>query len=337
MWTVQQIEEACDRSQPPQFQKYVNDVPDTTASRTFYPLGFPLEIRTNSEEVLRQSELKWGMFEKLFNADPIVAEILVVDGDGTECPPLPQYRFFDNMMVMTAGDGIFCVAAFPHGKTRMVVTSAALRHPNYFRQVILDCAAACQMCSRLVAGLHAGCVALNNRGVMLCGDSGAGKTTLSWACARAGWDFLSDDTSYLIHGQESRVVMGNRHQARFRPAAAQFFPEVAGAEITPRIFGRPSIELPTAPMAGITTRDCAHVDFIVFLNRRIPGSAELVPYRKDVARCYMRQWLFGTAEIKSGHYAAIERLLTAPVLEMRYQCLDWAVERLEQLVRDSAR
>jgi hypothetical protein len=334
MLTVQQIEEACDRSQPLQFDRYPNDVPEAALVQTFYPLGFPVRIRTNSEEVLRQSEIKWGMFEKRFSVDPIVADIIVVETEETECPPLPQYRFFDNMMVVTAGVANFCIASFPHGKTRMVVTTAALQHANYFRQVFLDCVAACQMGTRHITGIHAGCVALNHRGVMLCGDSGAGKTSLSWACARAGWDFLSDDTSYLLHGQENRAVMGNRHQVRFRPAAAQLFPEVAGAEITPRVYGQPSIELPTAPMTHIRSRDCVHVDFIVFLNRRIPGAAELVPYRQDVARCYMHQWLFGSPEIKSVHHAAIERLLTAPVLELRYQCLDWAVNRLEQLVRE---
>jgi len=336
IWTVQQIEEACERSQPPQFENYVNDVPRTTASQTFYPLGFPLEIRTNSEDVLRQSEIKWGMFEKRFSVDPIVAEIIVLETDQTECPPLPQYRFFDDMLVMTADDSNYAIASFPNGKTRMVLTTAALRYPNYFRQVFLEAAAPCQMSTRFVTGIHAGCVALNNRGVMLCGDSGAGKTSLSWACARGGWDFLSDDSSYLIRGHQNRSVMGNRHQVRFRPAAAALFPEVVGADITPRVYGQPSIELPTAPMPHIRTRECVHVDFIVFLNRRVPDAAELVPYRKDVARCYMRQWLFGTPEIKSVHYAAIERLLTAPVLELRYECLDWAVHRLEQLVREGA-
>lgn len=335
IWTVQQIEEACDRSQPPAFDHYVNDVPEATLTQTFYPLGFPFELHTNSEEILRQGRLKWGMFEKLSDADPIVAEILIAESDSTECPPPPTYRFFDNMMVMTAGDN-FCVAPYPQGRTRMVLSSAILHHPTYLSQVFLDAAFPCQMSTRLVTGIHSGCVALENRGVMLCGDSGAGKTSLSWACARAGWDFLSDDTSYLIHGQQDRIVMGNRHQVRFRPSAAELFPEVAGVELTPRIFGRPSIELPTGPMTHIRTRDCVHVDFIVFLNRRTPGPAQLVPYRKDVARCYMRQWLFGTPEIKSVHHASIERLLLAPILELRYQCLDWAVQRLEQLVREGA-
>ena len=331
--TVEQIEEACAGGAPPHFESYLNDAPALTIAQTFYPLGFPLEIRTNSAEVLRQSELKWGMFARRFDSEPIIADIHVVESDLATCPPIPVYRFFDGQMVMVADPANFCTATFPNGRTRMMVSTAALRHPNYFRQIFLDSAAACQIGTRFTTGVHAGCVALEGRGVLLCGDSGAGKTSLSWACARAGWDFLSDDTSYMIHGQSDRMVIGNCHQVRFRPSATELFPEIAGNDITPRIFGRPSIEVPTASMSHICRRESVRVDFIVFLNRRTP-EVELRPYRKDVARCYMQQWLFGNREAKAVHYAAIERLLTAEVLELRYQCLDWAVQRLEQMVRE---
>jgi hypothetical protein len=334
MLTVEQIEEACARSAPPQFDSYINDAPALTLCRMFYPLGFPLQIRTNSEEVLRQSELKWGVFERRFQTEPMVADIHVVESDATVCPPIPTYKFFPGLMVMAADSSNYCIAAFPNGSTRMIVSTAALRHGNYFRQMFLDAAAACQIGTRFTTPIHAGCVALNGRGVLLCGDSGAGKTSLSYACASAGWDFLSDDTSLMLHGERRRMVIGNPHQVRFRPSAAELFPEIAGAEITPRIFGRPSIELPTAPMAHINIRESVAVEFVVFLNRRISGAAELVPYRTDVARSYIQQWLFGTPEAKAIQHAAIERLLTAPVLELRYTRLDWAVRRLEQLVRE---
>ena len=61
---------------------------------------------------------------------------------------------------------------------------------------------------------------------------------------------------------------------------------------------------------------------------------DLVPYRRDVVRRYMRQNLFGTSQTRLRQYAAIERLLKAEVLELRYQSLDWAVGRLERLVRE---
>jgi len=41
--------------------------------------------------------------------------------------------------------------------------------------------------------VHAGCVAREGRALLLLGESGAGKTTLSLALARRGWDFMGDD------------------------------------------------------------------------------------------------------------------------------------------------
>jgi hypothetical protein len=131
-----------------------------------------------------------------------------------------------------------------------------------------------------------------------------------------------------------RLIIGNCHQVRFRPSAAELFPELNGREITPRAAGKPSIELQTAPMPWMTCAPTAQVDFLVFLNRRAPSPPELVPYRKEVARRFMRQILFGPVESLAAKYEALERLLTAEVFELRYSDLDWAVRRLEMLVRE---
>jgi hypothetical protein len=334
LMTIQEIEAACDESGPPAFDQYLRDAPALTLEHMFFPLGFPLRIRTNSLEALRQCEQKWGVFQQEFDTEPMETHIHVVETDHAECPPAPQYWFTENLMVMVADGGNFCAGQFPDGKTRIVVSTAALRHPHYFTQVFLDCAPALHMGTRLTTPIHAACVAIEGRGVLLCGDSGAGKTSLSYACAQSGWQFVADDTSYLLAGEASRRVIGNCHHVRFRPSAAALFPEIADEPITPRILGKPSIQLPTGPMAHVNARRSAEVDFIVFLNRRYPGCAELSSYRKDVARCYMRQVLFGTRESKAKQYAEIERLLTAKVLELRYDSMEWAVQRLERLVRE---
>lgn len=47
--------------------------------------------------------------------------------------------------------------------------------------------------------IHAGCLAQDGRGVLLAGPTGAGKSTLTIALARAGLGFLSDDVVFLGH------------------------------------------------------------------------------------------------------------------------------------------
>ena len=83
----------------------------------------------------------------------------------------------------------------------------------------------------------------------------------------------------------------------------------------------------------MTRRELVQTDFLVFLNRRAPGEPGLVPYRKDVARHYMRQVLYGWPESLAAQYAAIERLLAADVFELRYTCVDWAVEQWDLIAR----
>jgi hypothetical protein len=73
---------------------------------------------------------------------------------------------------------------------------------------------------------------------------------------------------------------------------------------------------------------------MVFLNRRAGGTPELRPYSADVARQWMRQGLYGSPDSLAVQYQTIERLLTADVFELRYTGLDWAVDRLQRLVRE---
>ena len=74
----------------------------------------------------------------------------------------------------------------------------------------------------------------------------------------------------------------------------------------------------------------------MFLNRNSEGPPGLVPYRKEVAQNFMRQILYGLPETRAAQFAAIDRLLTAEVFELRYRDLDWAVQRLESLAREGS-
>ena len=131
---------------------------------------------------------------------------------------------------------------------------------------------------RYATPVHAGCVAFNGRGMLLCGESGAGKSSLSYACARAGWTYVADDVELsCCNESKDRLVTGNCHQVRFRPSAAELFPEVEGREITPRAAGKPSIELPTAPMPGMTCAPTAQVDFWFFSTGTRPALRNLCP------------------------------------------------------------
>jgi hypothetical protein len=333
MLSIEDLESACNASQRVEPPRHMVEPPELPFHATFYPFGFPAVVTTNSGGVLKQYEQLWGNFTKLHDTEPLRVEVQVVESSATECPPQPSYRYMQPLMMCVADSDNYSMVDLECCHTKIVISRAALRHRLYAQYFLLGTVAAC-VASRYTTPVHAGCVALDGKGVLLCGDSGAGKSTLSYACARAGWTYVSDDGSFLLNGGTKRLVTGDCHKVRFRPSAMELFPEVAGLEITPRAAGKPSIEMPTANMKHIVSAQTARVDFIVFLNRRTTSPSQLVPYRRDVARHFMRQVLYGPPDLLAVQYRAIERLLTADVFELRYTDLNWAVDRLQKLVRE---
>jgi len=336
--SIDEIQAALDRGQKLDFSRHALEAPRLTLCERFFPLGFAVELRTNSEAILSQARELWSRFEPLFNNRPIRLDVHVVDdGDGDasgECPPAPAQHMILPRIYNIADARNYIVADLDEAYTRIVMARATERHRNYVGYFFLDSAPLCHIASRLATPIHGGCVAFKGRGMLLTGDSGAGKSSLSYACARAGWTYTTDDGSYLLHDAANITVTGNCHQVRFRPSAGQLFPEIEGLEITPRAVGKPSIEMPTSALSRMNCAPTASVDYLIFLNRRAGEQQELRPFRKDVARWYLRQLLFGSADWLAEHYRLIERLLDLEVLELRYTDLNWAVQRLQTLAAE---
>jgi HPr Serine kinase C-terminal domain len=334
MMTIPEIELAYGASQLPDSCRHPLEVPELTLRGRFYLYGFPVDVRTNSEEILAQFDESFRVFTKRFDTRPIAVDVHVIESNADQCPPAPEHQLLMPLLVWVANSANFAVVDFDRIRTQVVVSAAATRHPLYLRYFFLEAAATCHITSRYTTPVHAGAVALNGRGVLLMGDSGAGKSTLSFACARAGWSYVTDDASMMLNHQTQRIVIGNCHQVRFRPSAAELFPEIRGMPITPRAEGKPSIEFPTAELPHLRLAEAAYVDYIVFLNRNWEGPPQLRPWRRDVARHAMRQVVIGPDDLLALQYETIERLLTAELFELRYNDLDAAIERLQTLVQD---
>jgi hypothetical protein len=301
----------------------------------YYPLGFALEIATNSSEVLAAAEESWGGFHQKFSELPLRLEIGVMADGSRDCPPPPGCRSRGNLLTIVADAGNFCVCDLSRGFAFAWLTQSAAADRAYLRYYFLEAAVSTLLEALYLTPLHAACVQNGGRGVLLCGESGAGKSSLAFACARNGWTFLSDDSSAIVRKRRGRVVVGNPCQMRFRESAVELFPELKEQRVTPRATGKMAIELATAILPEIATQAECQVDYIVFLNRREPAPPSFLSVPKEIAWQYFQQYMcFGEDEVHQAQTASIHDLLTAKVFEMRYQDLDWAVERLGMLVRE---
>ena len=323
---------------PPRYPRHILEPPELTLMRTFFPMGFAVEVRTNHAGVFPILERMWGLFEPLptLRRAPLRFDIHVVQGEGGEdCPPAPVYRLMQPLLTAVADGDNYSVVDLAALRAQVCISASALNYPLYVEWFFFNAPLSC-ISTRLATPIHGACVSRRERGVLLCGESGAGKSTLAYACARAGWTLTSDDATFIPHDDTGRRVIGNCHQVRFRPGAALLFPEVVGRDITPRAAGKPSIEIPTAELPSIRTAFSATVQHIVFLDRQHDDQQpQLETMRVHAARQYMRATLFGLPETLALQYEVLERILTVPIHCLHYERLDDAIALLEQLVDGS--
>jgi HPr Serine kinase C-terminal domain len=330
--TIAEIEGACERSEPIPASDAVHARMEFPFRKRLFPLGFPLDVSSNSEDVIEAAEEGWSAFVPQFETQPISIQVGVFPANSSEIPPAPTFRAQRNLLSFVADRDNFGVTDMASGFSSIWLTTPAIKSRSYLRYFFLDCAMFAQIATRYATGVHAACLTLNEIGVLLVGDSGAGKSTLAYACAKAGWTFVTDDGSFLVHGREDHLVAGNCHQIRFRPSAGSIFPEMQKREITQRCeITKPSIEVSTTNLKGVRVSQTANAHLLIFLNRREGANEPLRPYNRDVAREFLRQGRFAPLDLMPRHYAAIERLLEIEVLELRYRDLDWAIEQLNAL------
>ncbi|HUA91221.1 MAG TPA: hypothetical protein VL991_01575 [Terracidiphilus sp.] len=301
--------------------------------RIFYPLGFAVEVLTNDASVLEAAEESFAHQSHCRGETALQIRIGISGSENHACPPEPTRREYNHLYSLVADPETQAILDLKTLANFTWLTQSALQSRLYFRYNFLEKVVYLLLGASVVTDLHAACVGRNGKGILLCGDSGAGKSTLAYACARAGWTYTSDDTCYLINDSPIPRVIGHSHRARFRPAARVLFPELRERALTPRMEGKPSIEVPIADLPVASTAPEAAVDFIVYLRRRPSAQETLTALPRGTGTERLRSELFSAGEIRARHEQVLAVLFDVPTYELEYCDLDQGIHALEGLIR----
>lgn len=299
--------------------------------REFYPLGYAVEITTNDVEVLDIADECFRHASLLHSGPRIRASIGVTGGGSGECPREPTRREYNHLFSLVADADNQALLDLNACTSFAWVTQAAVSNRLYFRYNFLEKMVYLLLGSTVVTDLHAACVGRDGRGTLLCGDSGAGKSTLAYGCARAGWTYTSDDTSYLINDSAVPRVIGHAYRVRFRPEARALFPELTGHQVTPRMEGKPSIEVAVSELPVVNTAVEMEIGSIIYLKRYPSAVGRLVRLPEGTATQRMRDELYSAGEVRARHEKILERFIAVPSYELHYSNLDDAIHQLETL------
>jgi hypothetical protein len=301
---------------------------DLPFRRVYHPYGFQLNLASNSREVLDAAEENWGVYEEEYDDPELTVRIVVQPGSELSAPPAHGSQ--DHLYSLIASRWNYALMDFDALLAYASVTEKTIADRGWFRWFYLDAIAGITLAQRHAAPMHAACVERNGVGVLLCGTSGMGKSTLAYACARAGWTYIADDASILPQNHAGCAVTGKPHQARLREDAARLFPELEGYATRARPTGKLSIEVPMASLPGIRTAVRCEVSRVVFLDRGRSVGSERMGVESALEQLMQYSRAYGAAT-QARHERALRRLLRAPAYQLRYERLRDAMEALEGL------
>ena len=152
---------------------------------TLYPLGFPLRLESNSPAVIQAAMESWTAFPHRFDETPIQL-CLGVDGEGDGLPLPPTFLSREHLMsiVSDARNSVMC--DMQQGFAFGWVTKSVAEARAFFRYHFLDAAVLTMLDQLYLTPVHGGLIERDGHGILLCGESFAGKKYLG-LCLRPGW------------------------------------------------------------------------------------------------------------------------------------------------------
>jgi hypothetical protein len=176
--------------------------------RVLQIMGGRFEFESNSEELLRLVDEAYnGLPPHRFVAQPprFRIRLILAQAGSRTAKTAPYLRAPSIPMLHGAGflgsatDSSTFVVLSPAERSALIfVSREMLKFPYHVRYELIEFAifTLASRVQRLVP-LHAACVGLGGRGILLMGPSGAGKTTVALQSLLAGFDFLAEDSVFV--------------------------------------------------------------------------------------------------------------------------------------------
>ena len=294
-------------------------------------LGFPVRVITNSEDVITATKQSWSGFPRLFTDYTLEFRIVVSGNELAERPAGIVRGAQKHLMTAISDADNYAVCDLDKGFAFFWLAPATVRDKDFFRRYYLNNLIEVMLWHSHLTMIHAACVARNGRAVLLCGESGAGKSCLSFSCARRGWTFIGDDGASLVRRSKPPMVVGGPRDVHFRPTALEILPELEGKLVPLNASGKLGLQMLTNAFPEIQRSVHASPCAVVFLNRPAGGRARLIPMPAEEALSRLDADL-PLMEVLEDQRASLRSLIEVGAFELCYQHLDDAVKALESLV-----
>jgi len=180
-------------------------------------LGGVFDFESNSQELLRLAHWAYNGLPRYRLASPAprfrVRLMLAAEKSGTlpAGEPAALELYSGSGLLGAAPSSATFVTLSPEQNAALVAVSRNMLPFLYHIRYELIEFAVFTLAGRAqgLVPLHAACVGSQGRGILLAGETGAGKSTLTLHCLLNGFDFMSEDSVFVDTGALRAIGVGN--------------------------------------------------------------------------------------------------------------------------------
>ncbi len=193
-------------------------------SREFCFAGAVCDLRTNSPELAEVLDLLSISVSALcLNR---FSMRVAVDESASEPAGVPHFRGLHHVVIASFGSANIFVFDILRRTLSASVSANVARDSRFWKEKLIPITLGVLGAAMGLVPMHCACLESEGDGLLIAGVSGAGKSTLSVALSNAGFNYVSDDWTYISQRCDSIVAHGTSAPVKLLPDAVKHFPNL---------------------------------------------------------------------------------------------------------------
>jgi len=247
--------------------------------------GAGCDLRTNSSELVRVLEgLSTSTSGTVLSGFKMR---LVVDESSDEAAGEPHFRGLHHVVMASFGRSNVFVFDILRRTLSAGVSAAVARDSSLWKEKLIPITLGVLGSAMGLVPVHCACLELGGEGLLIAGASGAGKSTLSVALSKNGFNYVSDDWTYISRLGDGIVAHGTSAPVKLLPDAVEHFQSLQGRGLQKSMNGELAYEVDIADAFGAQVERACEPRWLIFLERTQQAGAIFTPMSSTEARSYV--------------------------------------------------
>ena len=289
-------------------------------SRELCFAGAGCDLQTTSSELARVLEL-FSIPTNRSNLNRFSMRVAVDEASG-EPAGVPHFRGLHHVVIASFGSSNVFVFDILRRTLSASISRAVARDLPFWKEKLIPITLGVLGAAMGLVPVHCACLESEGHGLLIAGVSGAGKSTLSVALAESGFNYISDDWTYISQRQQGIVAHGTSAPVKLLPDAVKHFQTLQQHRLQASMNGELAYEVNIAEVFGAQVEQECEPRWLVFLERMQEGGVEFTPMVPADARSYINSCVerlpAQLSQATEMRKQTIERVSLLPCWRFRY-------------------